>query len=329
MSLRLLSVILLVGGFASDASALVERRVERRFEVTSTASLKIDTFSGNVRILRGQANVITVTVIEQAEVEKEARMDARLKDFDLRMEQKDTGVSVFARYGKHLIWSWTDWPPFQLSYEIKVPAQCDIQVITGAGGIVLGSLQGKMDLANDSGPIFTGEIDGSIKARSRVGDIALTACSGDITAHTRSGNITVGRAFGRTELSSDGGYIELQRAAGEVIVRGSGSDTKVGFVPPVEKPASITTSGGGISLVLETVSACTLDLNASVFGRVKVHNLSIAITGGGDGHSDLAGTINGGGPLIRADANGGNIFVRGLDPIPMAAVDDPTVLPQK
>jgi hypothetical protein len=72
-----------------------------------------------------------------------------------------------------------------------------------------------------------------------------------------------------------------------------------------------------------------LDLSASIFGRVKVRNLTIKATSGGNGRSRLAGTVNGGGSLISADANGGNIFVRGLDPVPAADVADPTKLPQK
>lgn len=326
------AALFLFAGWAlsvTDAFGLTERRVERRFDVPAAATLKIDAFSGAVHVSMGSARVIEVTVTEQANVEKTEDMDVRVNDLDLQMTATATGVEIRTRYNKHATWSWNGWPPLLLSYEIKVPERCDVQVLTLDGGIVVGALKGKLDLANDSGPIFTGEIDGEIKAYSRIGDIAITACTGAIKAHTRTGNVTVGRAQGRTELSSDGGYIELQRAAGEVLVRGSGTDAKIGFVPPIKSPAKITTSGGEITLVMETSSACTLDLSASIFGRVKVRNLAINATGGGVARSHLAGTVNGGGPLISADANGGNIFVRGLDPLPAADVDDPTKLPQK
>lgn len=328
MCLRLWAIVAAMAVFIPDASALIERRVERRFATPAAASLKIDTFSGAVRIIKGDAGEVAVTVIEQGDVEKESEMDDLVNAFDLRMEQKGGEVDLMARYRKHVSWSWTGWPPLLLTYEVKVPPQCDVEVVTLDGSIVVGSLRGKLGLANDSGAIFTGEIDGEIKARSRVGDIAVTACTGALAAHSRLGNVIVGRAYGHTELSSDGGYIELQRAAGETVVRGSGSDVKVGFVPPIKAPARISTSGGGVSLVMETTSACTLDLSASIFGRVKVRNLAIHATGGGAGRSRLAGTVNGGGPLIEADANGGSILVRGLDPIPAAAVADPTKLPQ-
>ena len=308
---------------------MIERRIQRRFDVAANPTLKIDSFSGAVNISKGEGQAIEVTVIEQAEVEKEADMDARVKDLDLRMSGTASGVDIVARYKKQLAWTWDSWPPLRITYEIKVPSQCDLEVHTQDGSIVIGALQGNLDLSNDSGAIFTGEIGGEVKAKSRVGDISITACSGAITAKSRMGNVTAGRAFGRTELSSDGGYIDLQRAMGEVVIHGSGSDTKVGFVPPIIKPAKVTTSGGEITLVMETVSACSLDLSASIFGRVKVRNLAVNTTKGGDGHSRLVGTVNAGGALITADANGGNIFVRGLDPIPAADVADPTKLPHK
>jgi len=318
MLLRQLSLVIAVILSVANASALIERRVERRFEVPGAASLKIDTFNGSVHVSAGQDPAIEVTVIEQGDVTDEAAMDDRVKDLDLRMEQKEAAVSLVARYHRRLVWSWMDWPPLRLAYEIKVPPQCDITVVTRDGSIVLGSLRGKLDLSNDSGEIFTGEIDGGIKARSRVGDIALTACTGLVTARTRMGNITVGRAGGRTELSSDGGYIELQSAAGEVVVRGSGADVKVGFAGSIVKPAKISTSGGDISLALENDAACALDLRASIFGHVKVRDLALVTTGGA-GRSRLAGTLNGGGPLIAADAGGGSILVRGFAPVPESA----------
>ncbi len=150
MSLRLLSAVVVVVLSATDAFALLERRVERRFEVPAAATLKIDTFSGAVHIAKGTGQAIEITVIEQADVEKEADMDARVKDLDLRMTATGTGVSIVTRYNKKATWSWKGWPPLMITYEIKVPAQCDVQVNTLDGGIVIGSIKGKLDLANDA-----------------------------------------------------------------------------------------------------------------------------------------------------------------------------------
>ena len=329
MSLRVLCLCIAAALSTADAFALIERRTERRFEVPAGASLKIDTFSGSVHINEGESKTIEITVIEQCEVEKEAKMDERMRNLDLRIEQKAAEVSVTARYDRHMGWTWQAWPPVMLTYEVKVPRRCDVDVTTRDGNIVVGALQGRLSLVNEAGTIFTGEIDGQVKARSYSGAIAVTACTGSIDVRTISSNITVGRAGGRAELTSAGGYIELQQVRGEVVIRGNGSDAQIGFAPPIKAGADIVTSGGSIVLVLETNSACTLDLKSSMFGRVKARNITITATDGGLNRSALVGTVNGGGPRIKATAGGGNVLVRGLDPIPAVAVADPNTLPTR
>jgi len=109
----------------------------------------------------------------------------------------------------------------------------------------------------------------------------------------------------------------LQRAAGEVVVRGDGSDALVGFVSPIRHAADISTSGGSVALVLENSAACTLDVRASVFGKVSLRgDLPLAVSAGGAGQSLLKAAINGGGERIQARASGGNVLVRGVVPLP-------------
>ena len=322
MFLRILWLGMVAIWGTSDAFALIERRVDRHFEISAVASLRIDTFSGSVHVNQGDSSAIEITVIEQCDVEKEATMEERLRNLDLRIEQKASEVSITTRYHRHLAWTWQAWPPVMLTYEIKVPRRCDVEVITRDGSIVVGALQGRVSLTNESGKIFTGEIDGQVKARSYSGEIAVTACTGPVDVRTTSGNIIVGRAKGRTQLTSAGGYIDLQEAAGEVAIRGNGTDAKIGFASPIKAGADIATSGGNIVLTMDNTSACTLDLTSSVFGRVKARHITIVATSGGLNHSFLVGTVNGGGPRIVANADGGNVLVRGLDPIPAVGVTD-------
>ena len=310
------------------AFALVERRIERRFEVPVNAVLKVDTFTGAVRITEEpDSKTIEVVVIQTAEVDTDAAMDSRLAPLTLKMSQRNGTVSLTADYWKPLTWSWKTWPPVNLVYEIKVPRRCDVQVATREGTIVIGSLEGHVVLSNESGNIFTDEIRGPVTAHSTTGAVAITAATGPIDASTLRGNIMVGRAGGRTRLSSQGGYIEVQQASGELVIRGNGSDAKVGFAPPVRSPADIKLSGGELALVLDTNSACTLDVRSSIFGKVGVRGeLPLTVLAGGEGWSSLEATVNGGGPRITARASGGNVVVRGVEPIPAVLVGNPNDL---
>lgn len=310
------------------AFALIERKEERRFEVPANAVLNVDTFSGGVRILeQAEGKTIEVVVNKSAEIDSEKEMDARLEPLELSLSQQDGTVSVTARYRRAATWSWKAWPPVTLTYEIKVPKHCDVQVNTREGSIVVGSLQGSVVLNNESGNIFTGEIHGPVTARSKSGEVAITAATGAVEVSTVSGNITVGRAGGRTQLASSGGFIELQQAGGEVVVRGNGSYARVGFASPIRHPADIVVSGGELTLVMDNDSVCTLDARSSVFGKVAVRGgLPVKVTAGGADRIRLEGTVNGGGPLITARAGGGNIVLRGMEPlsaVPPAGPDAP------
>lgn len=303
---------------ALPAFAFIERRVERSFPATESGSIKIDTSFGAVNVREvADAKEIKVVVIQTADVEAEAEMDRRLTTLDLRMRQKDGGaVFIDARFSRDVTWSWKTWPPITLVYEVQVPRRCDVEIITGEGQITVGSLTGRLVLGSDTGGIFTGEIDGSISARSRTGSVAITACSGPIDVSTDMGNITVGRANGRTTLASRGGFIELQRANGAVVVRGNGSDAQIGFVSPVRHVADIATSGGSVLLRFDNDAACSLDLRASMFGKVSVRGgLPVAVTAGGIGKSRLRGNVNAGGVRIEARASGGNVVLRGVEPL--------------
>lgn len=319
MRLRVFWLLVATLMIRGEAAASMEKRVEHRFEVSADAVLRIDTFTGEVRITEGAAEAIEVTVIEQANVADEAGLDRLLSGLDLRMEQKDGQVNVTARARRWLAWTWQDWSPVSLAYEITVPRACAIEVRTREGRIIVGKLQGRLALTTESGPVFTGEIDGEVKARSRSGSVAVTACTGLVDVRTSTGAITVGRAYGRAELASDGGYIELQQAHGPVVVRGNGTEAKIGWATPIKNAADIVTSGGDVMLVFDNTNACSLDLHASIFGHVQVRGLAVDVSAGGQNRSTLVGTVNGGGPVIKVDASGGNVQVRGQDPIPSVA----------
>jgi len=299
------------------AFALVERRVERRFEIPEDAALNLDTFSGEVRITEvPDAKAIEVLVVQTADVATETAMDARLACVSLEMNQRNGTVSLTTRYAKPMAWSWKTWPPVNLVYEIKVPRRCDVRITTRDGAIVIGSLEGRVVVGNESGDIFTGEIDGPVTAHSLTGGVAITAATGAINASTRTSTIQIGRAFGPTRVSSQGGYIEVQQAGAELVIRGSGSSAHVGFAQQFKHAADIAVSGGELMLVLETNRACTLDLKSSIFGKVNVRGgLPLKVTAGSVGQSSLEATVNGGGPRITARASGGSVVVRSVSPL--------------
>lgn len=300
--------------------ALIEREVGRSFPVGEQASLVIDSSNGNVEVKTVPgARTITVTVRQSIDISDTAEGERQLALLDLRMEQTKTGaVRIVSRFRRGLSWAWQTWPPVHVSYEISVPARCDVDIRASDGVINLGSVKGRVRLETAGGAIYAQEVDGDFTARSRTGAVGLAACTGDIAITTGTSSITVGRTAGRTSITSNGGFIEVQRASGRVEVRGNGSDALVGFVSPIRDAADITLSGGTLTLRLDNDAESTLDLRSSVFGEVAVRGeLPMRVSRGGVGKSSLLADINGGGPVLTARTHGGSVLVRALEPAPV------------
>lgn len=304
-----------------QAYALIERKVERSFAVGGQPVLRLNSPDGavNVRTVPG-ATEITVTVVQTVDTNDEAEGERRFAARELSIEEPQSGrVEITSRLRQGHAWAWQVAQPVALTYEISVPERCDVDIQAGAGAVTLGAIKGgQVRVATESGAIYAQEIEGTFTARSLGGAISLAACTGDIDAGTETGGITIGRAGGKTTLASRGGFIEVQRASGRVTVRGDGSNALVGFVSPIREAADIVLSGGTLTLRLDNNAESTLDLRASIFGKINVRGeLPMRVNAGGLGKSRLQADVNGGGPRLVAHARGGSVLVRALDPVPV------------
>lgn len=296
------------------APAAIERMVEKDFSVAPGAVLKIDACQGPIRVELSEDDRIHLLVRQSMDVADEAAADRRLEILDLQIEQADTLVTVKARYRRAVRWAWENWPPVALSFVVKVPRTCSLDLSTPEGDITIGNIDGAVKLRTASGTIFTGEVKGSLQAASLRGDVSVTACTGELVLIAKSGNILVGRAGGLTKLSGSGGLIEVQNARGKLEIDADGADIKVGFAHPCTESTELRASGGDIEAVFDTRSACTIRANSSRFGEVKLKNFPGTIESGKPGASRLVATLNGGGPLVKIDASGGNVRLTGREP---------------
>jgi hypothetical protein len=306
--------LLVLVGLASTSRAAIERTLERAFVVSAGGGIKIDTCQGVIRVEPSADNQLHFLVRQSMAVETEADADRRLQDLDLQIEQTGAQVAVKARYRRAAHWLWETWPPVGLSYVVKVPRACSLELVTAEGDINVSSLQGTLLASTGTGAIFIGEINGSVQATSTRGDVAITACTGELTLIAKAGNVLVGRAGGLTKISAAGGMIEVQRARGNLHVEGDNADLKIGFVYPLTETSELHTAGGDIEVVFDPRSTCTISASASIFGTVKSKNLPLKVEAGKMGSSRAIATLNNGGPKILINASGGSVSLNGGEP---------------
>jgi hypothetical protein len=299
--------------FSPPARAVMDRVVDQTFSVKTPVNISVETFSGGILVTTSDSPQLRVVVRQTVEAIDEKAAAQMLAKLELKLAQfPDGSVRLKIRPLHAVRWTWQNWSPAALSIEMSVPRDCQLDLRTEQGAVTVGAVRGVVSARTAVGALFIGEVEGDITATNLRGDIAVTACSGGMKLLSKNGNILVGRTAGRTELSTVDGVIEIQAARGAVIARGNRSDIKVTFAHPLLHPADLKADGGDIAVGFDARTAATLNLRASKFGSVRVRDLDLTTVTGKPGESALTGTLNGGGPLIKVRASGGQVRVNNV-----------------
>jgi|GEM_PF-1486288 len=303
---------------AHEAHAIVDRVVDRQFPVPAhtLASIDVETFYGAIKITTTADPVIHVVAHEAIEADNDAEADRQLRDLDLQIagvsESGAQKVTVRSAYRRSVHWSWEKWPPLGLSFEIEIPARCQVRIVSREGAITVPAVRGDVDVRAQNGDVFLGAVAGNAAVKSGLGNVTVTSCTGSLAIDARSGNVSVGRLQGEAKIDAVGGTIEIQASHGSLAVHGDGSDVRVGFVYPIRGDADVFASGGDVEASFESTVKANLDVHASSFGQVRIRELQLATSSGHAGDAHVVGTLGGGGPLLKIRASGGNVRLRGV-----------------
>lgn len=175
-----------------------------------------------------------------------------------------------------------------IDYDVSLPRASAINASTGSGDIEIQNVGSSLKAVSGSGTVHAGGIHGPADLQTGSGDISLQqAGSGDVRAQTGSGSIHLSGVSGGLKAGTGSGDIE---AGGQPT-----SDWK------------LNTGSGDIQLNLGPTAHYTLIAGT---GSGSVHTSQpIAMQGEVNKHH-VNGTVNGGGPTIRANTGSGNIDIR-------------------
>lgn len=158
-------------------------------------------------------------------------------------------------------------------YTVKLPRQTDVVLKTSNGRINIEAIDGTVGLRSSNGRIEAEHINGAAEARTSNGSIEFTNVTGPIETRTSNGSIT----------------IESPQPLG------AGSSIRC------------QTSNGSVRLEINYTSAFDIDARTSN-GRIRT-NFDVDRTDGGDSRRRMAGTVNGGGPVVDLTTTNGSISI--------------------
>lgn len=299
-------------GSALLVQARIERVVEKSFPVSGAGTIRVETSGGAIRVMPAGDQVVRVKAKQRIKADSEAEADEVLKKLDLTIEQQGNDVRAVAKYERpSLGFNFGSWPPVQVDFEISVPAGFATDLHTSGGGITVGDLAGKANLRTSGGSITLGKMGGPVDARTSGGSITLAEARGPVELKTSGGNITAGRVAGPADLSTSGGGIKIEAAEAQVRAHTSGGSIRAGINGALKEECSLSTSGGSVRVTVDKSAAFRLDASTSG-GDVDAEGLTLTLEKGSRSRGRLAGSVNGGGPLLKLRASGGSISIRTL-----------------
>ena len=276
---------------------------ERTLQVSGPVDLEVLTHSGDVTIRAGSSGSMFIRgkiYVNNNWLSGSDRMD-EVHGIESNPPIKQDGNRVHIDY--------VNVRNISIDYEITVPVDTTVrtrsgsgdQIIegthgnvdteTGSGDVKLSGLTGELHLQTGSGNIRAREVAGAVHGSTGSGDVEIEETgSGDIDMNTGSGNITArgvkGGFRGETgsgDVTAEGlqtGSWEIHTGSGNVHVKlpsGAGFD------------ADISTSSGSVDV--------NQPVEMTVQGRI------------GEGHKQVRGKANGGGPLLRVRTGSGDIHI--------------------
>ena len=316
----LLGIITFTVGSASPAVAQ-RFPFERSFDVTGPSRLDVSTIRGRIEITAGDPG--RIVVVGMATVRVDWNVPANAADLARRVAN-DPPIH---RDGQTVTLRPPSDPAEQravtVSYVVRVPPETETTASSESGATTVRGVNRAVVIRTQSAAIDVMQLgstavvttgSGSVTAEGVAGSLTITTSSSSITARAVAGDLRVRTKSGAVDaaLSGEGNAdvetgssaIRLSGIRGAIIAATQSGRVSLQGVPRRDWNASA--GSGSIDITTESPVPFTLDASSGS-GSVKVIGASVE---GSVSKRKVAGSIAGGGPLVKVFSRSGSIVVR-------------------
>ena len=314
--LRSSRLALLIALTATSMYAASGAPVHRTFTVAPGGTLTVDADVGDIRVLSGSGDTVTVDVTQSPRSNRY---------MDVTAEQQQNDVIVRGKF--EMSSRWFNWSNVDAKFIVTVPSRYNVTLSTSGGDIRVADLHGQARVKTSGGGIKLGNIEGAVNAHTSGGDISIDGSRAAVELYTSGGGIEIGDVAGNVQAKTSGGSVEVRQAGGDLYIRSSGGGIEIGeamgtvdaetsggsirarLAKQPRSDSRLSTSGGGITVSLAPNVAVELDAHTSG-GDVET-DVPVTLLGR-QNESAIEGKINGGGPRLVLRSSGGDIRIRKL-----------------
>lgn len=296
-------------------AAKADFRMEKTFRFEPGATFRLDTDSGSVSL--------TGTSGSEAEVVITSRREDVEERYEFTFDDSGNGLQIRVERRGGLLRSWFS-DSGGLHFEVRLPRRANVFVDTSGGRIGLEAVDGEVDLRTSGGSIGVDDVRGDVLADTSGGAIKVSSVEGDVNADTSGGSISIRDVTGEAVADTSGGAISMRDIGGDVVADTSGgsididgaggrvkADTSGGpvtvvFGPGNDRGGTLSSSGGRVTAVVDP--SVSLDIDASTSGGSVRSDVPLTVRGTVS-KSEIRGTLNGGGAVLKLRSSGGGIRI--------------------
>lgn len=282
-------IVLIAALSLSTATAFAaDHSFDRTLTVSSSPAVTVFTGSGAIHLHPGSDSQIHIS----AQVRAEKNLFSSVSDTESRMQQiasnppiRQAGNDItIGERGNNSLYR-----NISIEYDITLPRGSAINANTGSGEISI------LDVGN------------YVKAETGSGSVQAHGLHGHVSLETGSGGITLDEAGGgdETRVQTGSGSIHASGITGALQASTGSGGITVGGNPTADW--RLQTGSGSIQL--ELGSSAKFTLNAST-GSGGIHIEQPILMQGSLNRQHVTGSVNGGGPTLRAETGSGSIQIR-------------------
>jgi DUF4097 and DUF4098 domain-containing protein YvlB len=181
------ALLLVVPALAWSAQDETER-VHKVVSIGPNGTLKLKSFSGEVRITGTDGNDVVVDAVRKAPKE-------RLDRIKLDIQSSGSTVTIEANRKESSWWDWGRDNVVETTFDIQVPRKTSLDVSVFSSGVTIKNVSASEHLHGFSSSVQLEDVTGPIAAKTFSGDIHIALASGidrpDLNIDTFSGDIEV------------------------------------------------------------------------------------------------------------------------------------------
>jgi hypothetical protein len=269
----------------------------KSYPISGRAQVRVDTNDGAVRVMTSDAKEVAFRVLYDGyTLNKNLHIDSRQNGDSVEVNARVSGHWGFAFGVNHR----------NISIEVRMPKDADLQVDTGDGSVETQPLSGRVKIHTGDGSVRAQAVNGSVDIDTGDGSISLDGAKGEIRLRSGDGHIDARDLDGRVDATSGDGHIKIEGRLDALNVKtgDGGIDARLQPGSKIASSWSIRTGDGSVDIVLPA------DLQANIDASTNDGHISLGIPVTVEGtfsSSQIHGKMNGGGQSLTIHTGDGSI----------------------